>query len=177
MVSKKMQDAINSQINAELYSENLYLSMSAYFEDLSLAGFAHWMRVQAQEERIHAMKFFDYVNERGGRVTVSAVKAPPKTWKSPLTAFEEALKHEKKVTSLINNLVDLEIKEKDHASNSFLAWYVDEQVEEEATADEIVSKLKLMKDAPGGLFMVDQELGARAPKWPLSFNGVAGEKA
>jgi ferritin len=136
--------------------------MSAYFQSISLGGFANWMRVQAQEEMTHAMKFYDFVNERGGRVTLTAIDAPPTKWKSILDVFENTLSHEQKVTGLINDLVNLALKEKDHASQIFLQWFVSEQVEEEASADEIVQKLKLIGDAGGGIFMLDRELGQRA---------------
>jgi ferritin len=162
MISQKMRDALNEQVNAELYSAYMYLSMSAYFESVSLPGFANWMKIQAQEETGHAMKIYDFVIERAGRVTLKAIEAPPAQWKSPLDVFEATFKHEQKVTGLINNLVNLAIEEKDHATSSFLQWFVDEQVEEEASADAIVQQLKLIKDAPGGLFMVNNELSQRA---------------
>jgi ferritin len=161
MLSKKMDKALNDQIKWELYSSYLYLSMAAYFADLGLGGFAHWMRMQAQEEEFHAMKFYDYVLERGGRVVLQGIDAPPSEWKSPLDAFEETLKHEEHVTSLINDLVDLAIKEKDHATNIFLQWFVTEQVEEEDSVNEVLSKLKLVGDGGEGLFMLDKELSAR----------------
>ncbi|MBS3734734.1 MAG: ferritin [Phycisphaerae bacterium] len=161
MISPKMQDAINEQINAETYSAYLYWSMAAYFESENLPGFARWMKVQAGEEMTHAGKFFDYVNERGGRVTLTAIEAPPTAWDSPLAAFQAAYEHETKVTAMINDLVDLARSENDHATESFLTWYVDEQVEEESSADDIVQKLTRVQDAPGGLFMLDRELGAR----------------
>jgi ferritin len=161
MLSKKMQTALNKQIVAELYSAYLYLSMSAYFHSINLGGFANWMRVQAMEESTHAMKIFDFVNERGGRVLVGAIDKPATNWVSPRAAFEAAYKHEQKVTGMINSLVDLAIKERDHATENFLQWFVSEQVEEEASADEVVQKLKLVGKDGGGLFMVDQELGQR----------------
>jgi len=161
MISEKMQEALNGQMNAELYSSYLYLSMSAYFQDINLGGFANWMRVQAQEELVHAMKFYDFVNERGGRVVLKAVEGPPIEWDSPLAVFEAAYKHETKVTGLINELVELALAEHDHATNIFLQWFVTEQVEEEDSANEVVQKIKLMGDAQGGLFMLDQELGQR----------------
>jgi ferritin len=157
-----MQEALNKHANAEFYSSYLYLSMSAYLQSLNLAGFAHWMRVQAQEELAHAMKFYDHVIERGGRVTLQAVEAPQHQWDSPLAAFEDAYRHEQKVTSLINQLVDEAVQTKDHATNGFLQWFVSEQVEEEASVDAIVQKLKLVGDSPGGLFMIDHRLGERA---------------
>ena len=161
MLSKKMEAALNSQFNAETYSAYLYLSMAAYFQSISLGGFANWMRVQAQEELTHAMKFYDFINERGGRVTLTAIDAPPTKWKSILDVFEATLSHEQKVTSLINDLVNLALKEKDHASQIFLQWFVSEQVEEEDSADEIVQKLKLIGDAGGGIFMLDREFAQR----------------
>lgn len=161
MISKKLQDALNDQLNAELYSSYLYLSMSAYFQSANLAGFAGWMRIQAQEELVHVMKFYDYIGERGGKVTLGAVDGPPTEWKSPLAAFEQAYAHEQMVTGRINDLVNLAIDERDHATNGFLQWFVTEQVEEEATADAVVQKLKLIGDDGGGMFMVDQEMGAR----------------
>jgi ferritin len=161
MIKGKMESALNKQLNAEFYSSYLYLSMSAYFESINIKGFANWMRIQTQEELVHAMKFYDYINERGGRVTLTAVEAPPIEWDSPLAAFEHVYKHEQKVTGLINELVNLSISEKDHASNNFLQWFVAEQVEEESSADAIVQKLKLIGEEHGGLFMLDQELGQR----------------
>jgi ferritin len=168
MIGKNIQTALNNQLTAELYSSYLYLSMSAYFQSVSLPGFANWMRVQAQEELVHAMKFYDFINERGGRVTLQPVEGPPKQWSSPLDAFENAYKHEQKVTGLINDLVNLAIKEGDHATNIFLQWFVTEQVEEEASADEVVQKLKLMGGAKGGLFMLDREMGQRIFTPPAS---------
>lgn len=161
MISEKIQEAFNEQINAELYSSYLYLSMSAHFESANLPGFASWMRCQAQEEVVHAMKFYAFLNERGGTVRLKPIEGPPTEWASPLSAFEAAYEHEQKVTGLINDLVDLAIQEKDHASNNFLQWFVAEQVEEEASADEVVQKIKLAGDQGGGLFLLDRELGQR----------------
>jgi len=161
MIKEKIQEALNQQLNAELFSSYLYLSMAAYFESINLKGFANWMRVQTQEELVHAMKFYNFIIERGGKAVLSAIEGPPTQWKSPLAVFEHAYKHEQKVTGLINNLVDLSIAEQDHATNNFLQWFVAEQVEEEASADEVVQKIKLMGDATGGLFMLDQELAQR----------------
>jgi ferritin len=161
MLKGTIEKAINGQINAELYSAYLYLSMSAYFESNNLPGFAQWMSVQANEEQEHAMKFFKYVLERGGKITLASIDAPPKEWKSPLDAFESVYKHELKVTGLIHKLVDLARSEKDVATENFLMWYVDEQVEEEAHSDAILQKLKLIKDSPNGLYMLDRELAAR----------------
>jgi ferritin len=156
-----MQDALNGQCNAELYSSYLYLSMSGYFQNINLGGFATWMRVQAQEELVHAVKFYDFVHERGGRVLLRPIEGPPTEWDSPLAAFEAAYAHEQKVTGLINDLVELALEERDHATNIFLQWFVTEQVEEEDSANEVVQKIKLMGDARGGLFMLDRELGQR----------------
>lgn len=160
-ITQKMQNAINDQINAELYSSYLYLAMSAYFEEMNLKGMAHWMNIQAQEEIAHAMKFFNYVYDRGGKVTLKAIKAPSNKWPSPLNVFEESYKHECKVSSLIHNLVGMAEKEKDYASSSFLQWYVTEQIEEEASALEIVDKLKEIKNDKAGLFFIDSELAKR----------------
>lgn len=161
MMNKNIEAALNKQLNAELYSSYLYLSMSAYFKSINLPGFASWMRVQTQEELVHAMKFYDFINERGGRVTLQKIDSPPTNWASPLNAFESAHKHEQKVTGLINDLVNLAVGEKDHATNIFLQWFVTEQVEEEASADEVVQKLKLVGKDSGGLFMLDGEMGQR----------------
>lgn len=161
MISKKMESAINKQINAELYSAYLYLSMCAYFQAANLKGFANWMRVQALEEFTHADKFYGFVLDRGGRVTLTAVDGPPTAWASPLAVFQEVSQHERKVTGLINALVDLAIKEKDHATNTFLQWFVNEQVEEEANADGLVQQLKLIGDNGQGLLMLDRELAQR----------------
>jgi len=161
MISKKMEKALNGQVNAEMYSAYLYLSMESYFKSLNLNGFANWMRVQTQEEMIHAMKIYDFINGRGGRVTLKAIEGPPIEWDSPLAVFEAVYVHEQKVTGLINELVNLAIKEKDHATNTFLQWFVNEQVEEESSADKVVQQLKMMENAPGGMFMLDRELGQR----------------
>jgi len=160
-MNEKMQDALNDQINAEYFSSYLYLSMAAYFEAESLPGFANWMRIQTQEELAHTHKFFDFVAERGGRVKLTAIKAPEIEWKSPLDAFEAAYKHEQYVTSRINDLVAIAREVKDFATDNFLQWFVAEQVEEEATADAIVQDLKRTGDNPQVLMMLDRELGAR----------------
>ncbi|MCD6108400.1 MAG: ferritin [Thermoplasmata archaeon] len=161
MLSKKMLDELNRQVNAELYSSYLYLSMAAYFESINLKGFANWMKIQAQEEVTHAMKFFDYINERGGRVTPDTIKKPPAEWKSPLDVFEATYKHEVNVTKMINSLVDLAIREKDHATYNMLQWFVAEQVEEEASADAIRQQLKFIGKDGRGLLMLDRELSRR----------------
>jgi ferritin len=161
MIGNKMLEALNEQINAELYSAYLYQAMAAAFESSNLRGFAHWMERQAQEEQAHAKKIYDFLVDRGGRVALKAIAAPPAEWKSPLAAFEASLAHEQKVTSLIHKLVDLARAEADHAAEVFLAWFVTEQVEEEANAQEIVEKLRLIKDFPQGLFMLDSVLAQR----------------
>ena len=161
MIGKKMEKALNEQVNAEMYSAYLYLSMESYFKSLNLNGFANWMRVQTQEEMFHAMKMYDYINERGGRILLKKIEGPQTEWESPIDVMKAVCKHEQKVTNLINDLMDLALSEKDHAANSFLQWFVNEQVEEEASADEIVKQLQLMENAPGGLYMMDKELGQR----------------
>jgi ferritin len=161
MLNEKVQDALCEQLNAELYSSYLYLAMSANFSEMDLEGFANWMRVQAQEELMHAMKFYDYINERGGRVTLKEIITPQKEWKSPKGAFEHTYSHEQKVTGLINDLVDMAISEKDHATNNFLQWFVEEQVEEEASSSGVLKKLEMIGDDPSGLLMLDQELAQR----------------
>jgi len=161
MLSEKMQKAINGQINAELYSAYMYAAMSMYFESVDMSGAAAWMNAQAGEELEHAGKFMHYVNERGGRVVLEAIEKPPVEWDSVLDAFQAALKHEEKVSSLINGLVTLAREENDHMTDNFLQWFVAEQVEEEASAGEVVRKLRLVGDSGGGMFMMDRELGQR----------------
>lgn len=161
MLSEKMESALNEQLNWELFSAYLYLSMSGYFYSIGLGGFANWMKVQALEELTHAGKFFSFLNERGGRLRVTSVKAPTWEWESPLAAFQEALEHEQKVSARINSLVDLAREQRDHATDIFLQWFVSEQVEEESSAMEVIQKLKLVGDHPASLFHLDRELGAR----------------
>ena len=156
-----MEKSFNEQINEELYSAYLYLSMVAYFESTNLPGFANWMRVQTQEEIVHAMKFYDYINQRNGRVVLTALADPQIEWKSPMDAFEAAYKHEVHITAKINELVNLAIEEKDHAANMFLQWFVNEQVEEEKNPSDIIQKLKMIKDSSEGLYMLDKELATR----------------
>jgi len=161
MLSQKVQDAFNKHLNAELYSSYLYLSMSAYFEAENLQGMASWMRIQAGEELGHALKFFDFINERGGRVLLSEVEPPKTEWNGAVDVFQNTYDHECLVSRLINDLVDLTLQEKDHAANAFLQWFVTEQVEEEATAQSVLEKLKLMGDDGMGRFMLDEQLGQR----------------
>lgn len=168
MISKKLQDAINAQINKELYSEYMYISIQAWFANQNLDGFATWMDVQGQEERFHAMKFYNYLIERGGKVELKAIEQPPIDFKTPLNAFKMALKHEEFITKSINELMDLAIKEKDHSARGLLQWYVDEQVEEEASFDKVVHRLEMIKTDPHALFMLDNELGTRVFIPPVS---------
>jgi ferritin len=161
MLKKSVESAINQQINAEFHSAYLYLSMSAYFQSIGLAGYANWMRIQYQEEMAHATHFFDYVNERGGRVILTPIGTVDVDFNGVVDVFEKTLAHEQKVTSLINNLVDVAIAEGDHATRSFLQWYVDEQVEEEANVEQILNNLKLIKGEGQGLLMMDREMQAR----------------
>jgi ferritin len=168
MISPKIEKALNEQINAEMFSAYLYLAMVAYFQDKNLSGFANWMTVQNQEETFHAMKFFRYVSERGGRVTLGAIEKPQFEWESPLAAMEAAQKHEAYITGRINSLVDLAIKEKDHATASFLGWFVDEQVEEEDSVNAVVQKLRLLGSDGGGLFMMDRDMATRVFTPPVA---------
>jgi ferritin len=161
-ISDAMQDAINRQVQEEFDSAYLYLSMSAYFESLSLEGFAQWMRVQAQEEVLHGMKLFDHLQDRGGRVLLGAVDQPQSEFESPLAAFELAAAHEAHVTKSIHALFSLAEKEHDYASQGILQWFSNEQVEEEKTATTIVDKLSMILDNKAAMYMMDKELGGRA---------------
>lgn len=161
MINKRVEEAFNIQINAELYSAYLYLSMAAYFEAQNLPGFANWMRVQFQEEQFHGLKMFDFVNERGGRVILTKIDGPKVEWENVVDVFEEVLAHEQHVTSLINNIMDIAIDERDHATKSFLNWFIDEQVEEESAAEAIISELKLIDGKGNGILMMDREFRAR----------------
>lgn len=161
MLKEKMLIALNEQINAEQYSSLLYLSMSAYFNDKGLPGFANWMYVQYQEELTHANKFFNYVVERGGKVELKAIDQMPTTWEGVIDVYEKTLEHEQLVTSLIDKLVDIAVDERDHATQSFLRWFVDEQVEEEANVTEILDTLKLINGQGNGIFMLDREMRNR----------------
>jgi ferritin len=160
-INKKMQDAINEQINAELYSAYLYLSMSAFFEGQNLPGFAKWLRVQFEEEQEHALKFYDFVLERGGEVELKAIAKPAATWESPLAAFKEVLKHEQHVTALINGLYEVALVEKDYASQVLLQWYISEQVEEEDNASQIVASLERIAAHETAVLQLDHQLGKR----------------
>ncbi|MCG8640317.1 MAG: ferritin [Desulfobacterales bacterium] len=161
MISQKLQDAINYQINRELFSEYYYLSMASYFNSLSLSGFENFFLVQAEEERFHAMKLYNFLNERGGRVLLQALEAPKTEFASPIEVFELAYEHETVVSGLINDLMDLAIKENDHAVKNHVDWFVEEQVEEEDSMDTVLSKLKLINGEGHGLLILDSELAQR----------------
>jgi len=156
-----MEEALNFQFNRELYSGYLYLAMAAYFEDQDLPGFANWMRIQAQEELSHAMKFYDYLVRRGGRAVMADIEAPQNEWESATTVFEHVYEHEQMVTGLINKLVDLALELSDHATNNFLQWFVAEQVEEEESASGVLQKVKMAGESKSGLYMLDQEFAQR----------------
>jgi len=166
-MKKKMEKAFNRQVNAELYSSYLYLSMESYFQSISLTGFAKWMRGQVQEEMFHGIKMYDYIHERGGRAQFDAIDKPESQWESPLAAFEHILAHEKKVTQLINDLIDVSLDVRDHAAKAFLDWFIIEQVEEEATVGEIVDRLCLIGGDSSGLFLLDSELAKRVFTLPV----------
>ena len=160
-MNKKMEQAFNAHLNAEFYSSYLYLAMANCFTAKNLDGMASWMRLQAEEERAHAMKFLDFINVRDGRVTLKQIDQPPLEWSTPLEAFQQAYDHELQISGKIDALVDLATKEGDHAAVNFLQWFVSEQVEEEAHALGIVDKLKMVGDKGSGLFMIDRMLGDR----------------
>lgn len=161
MIKEKILKILNKQINEELFSSYLYLSMSNYFTSLNLDGFAKWMRIQSKEEYEHALKIYDYILERNARVVLTKIETPKAIWKSPLEAFQETLKHEQHITACINNIVNDAIQEKDHPTTIFFQWFVSEQVEEEANAANILEKVKMVGDSKGGLYMLDRELGKR----------------
>jgi ferritin len=161
MLSDTLQRALNSQVNAELYSSYLYLAMSMYFEHSDMPGAATWMKVQAQEEVWHGYKFIGFINEHGGRVELEAIDMPPLEWDSARAAFEDAHMHEVKVTALVGDLVSLARNEKDYMTDNFLQWFVDEQVEEESSVSEVVRKFRLAENSGGSLLMIDNELGQR----------------
>jgi len=162
MLNSRLEKEINKQINAELYSAYLYLSMSAYLSSKNLSGFANWMKVQFEEEQFHALKLYQYILERGGKIELEKIDKPKVVWKDIIEVFEESLAHEELVTSLINNLVDIAIEEKDHATLNMLQWFVAEQVEEEASVSDILDQLKLVDGKGSGLFMLDREAKARS---------------
>jgi ferritin len=165
MINKEIEEALNKQMVAEIYSGYMYLAMAADFDAKNMKGFARWMKAQALEELFHAMKFYGFINDRGGRAVCGAVEAPRASWKSALDAFKAAAEHEVRVSGMINDLVDLARKEGDKATESFLQWFITEQVEEEAQTDEIVKNLETIKDHAAALFMYDARLGERVPQW------------
>jgi ferritin len=161
MIGKAVQDAMNEQINKELFSSYLYLSMAAYFAERNLTGFAHWMRIQADEERGHAMKFYDFIVDRGGRVLLKGIEAPKTEWSSSLEVAQEVAAHEAKVTASIYALYELAMQEKDYPAQTMLQWFINEQVEEEKNAAEIVANLKLIEERGTAVLMLDKQLGKR----------------
>jgi ferritin len=161
MISAKVQKVLNDQINEEIFSSYLYLSMAAHFEAKNLKGFANWFSVQSQEETMHAMKFYNFVLQKGGKVTLKQIAAPKTEWKSISEAFSDTLKHEQKITGLINKLVEVAMAEKDYATNTFLQWFVTEQVEEEANVEELIQKIDMIGDNKSGLYMLDNALASR----------------
>lgn len=167
MINEKLEKAFNDQINKELYSEYLYLSMQAYFERLNLKGFVNWMSVQVQEEHAHALGMFDYLNQRGGTVELEAIDKPETDWSSPLAVFEQVLEHEEYVTSRINALMDVAEETKDRAAMSFLNWYLKEQVEEEDNVGNVLATLRLIGDDKKALLMLDKDLAARTFVQPV----------
>lgn len=171
MLISRMEKELNKQLNKEFFSSYLYISMAAYFQSIDLLGFSNWMNIQAREEMFHAEKFYNYIHERNGKVVLEQIDKPQTEWESPLAAFEDALKHEDFITASINELANTAIEEKDHATSIFLQWFVTEQVEEESNATEVIRKIKLMKDAPGGMFMLDKELAARTLNLPTDTTG------
>lgn len=164
MLSKTIQDAINDQINKELYSSYLYLSMATYYAESNLSGFAAWMRVQSSEEYTHAMKFYGYVVERNGHVELEAIEKPHSKFKSPVDVFKQILEHEQKVTGMINRIYELAAKEKDYPTQIMLEWFITEQLEEEKSAGDILEQLKMIGDSPVSLIMMDRHLATRGNK-------------
>ncbi|MCC7371640.1 MAG: ferritin [Chloroflexi bacterium] len=162
MISHSLTDALNEQLKQELYSSYLYLQMSAYCESQNLPGFAHWMRLQSEEERGHAMKFYDHILDRGGQVVLASLPQPPSDYQGPIAIFELALGHEQEITSLIEQLYRQAEAEQDHSTQVFLQWFISEQVEEEKTASTVLETLRMAGDNKVALLMIDRELGARA---------------
>jgi len=174
MIGERMQKAINEQIQAELGSAYIYLSMAAYFHDKGLDGMAHWMRAQTQEEMVHAIKFYDHLIERDGRVELLEIDKPKKVWKSPLDAFQTAYKHEQYITGRINNLVKIAAEENDNAAAIMLQWFVTEQVEEEANTSKVVHDLEVAADSGQAILMLDRELATRVQLFTLPITPAAG---
>ncbi|MEM3509800.1 MAG: ferritin [Nitrososphaerales archaeon] len=163
MITDEMVEELNKQLNSELYSYYLYLAMAAYFDSINLKGFANWMKVQAKEEETHALKFYEHIVERGGRVKLYQINQPPSEWKTPLDVFEAAYSHETEVTRRIYSILELAQQKRDHATVNMLQWFISEQVEEEASVSSIVQKLRLIGEHIGGLLIMDKELGERKP--------------
>ncbi len=170
MISEKITQALNEQVNREMYSAYLYMSMSAHCNQVGLKGFANWFMVQYHEEMLHAMKIYEYIQRQGAEITLAAIKAPPAAFASPMDMFTQTLAHEQFITRSINDLMELAILEKDHASQIFLEWYVTEQVEEEENDNDIIAQLKFIKDNPQGLMMLDRELAGRMATVPTDFS-------
>lgn len=175
MIKSKVQEAINDQIKLEMYSANLYLAMSAYTELKGLKGIASWLRVQYEEETFHALKLYDYLKSRGGQVILKKIDSPPSEFGTPLETFKEVLKHEEQVTASINKLYKMAIEENDFALQIFLQWYVNEQVEEEGSASDVISKLELIGDSKADLLHLDKELSTRVFTSPSRTDGSAGQ--
>ena len=170
MISNKMTQALNEQVNREMFSALLYMSMSAHCNQVGLKGFANWFMVQYHEEMLHAMKIYEYIQRQGAEVKLAALEAPPTAFESPLAMFTQTLTHEQFITRSINDLMELAIAEKDHASQIFLEWYVTEQVEEEENDNDIIAQLNLIKDNPQGLMMLDRGLAGRMTTVPTDFS-------
>lgn len=171
MISKKMEVALNEQVNKEFYSAYMYLAMSAYCNTIGLPGFAYWMRLQYEEENLHVTKMYDYILDQGGEVHLKMIEEPPKEYGTPLAVFEKTLEHEQFVTRSIHELMSLAVEERDYATQAFLQWYVSEQVEEESNVQDVLNPLRMVGDDKGGLMMIDQKLSARvAPTAPAPAN-------
>lgn len=167
MISDKMQEALNEQVNKEFYSAYLYLAMSAYCDTIGLPGFSNWMRQQYEEEILHVTRMYDYILDQGGQIHLKQIDEPPQEFGTPVEIFEETLKHEQFVTGCINELMSMAVEARDYATQTFLQWYVTEQVEEEANVGDILAPLRMVGDDKGGLMMIDQQLAQRLPPAPL----------
>ena len=168
MISEKMESELNEQVNKEFYSAYLYLAMAAYCTQIGLPGFAHWMRLQYEEENMHVTKMYDYILDQGGEIHLKQIEEPAKEFGTPLEIFEQTLEHEQFITLSINNLMGLAIEERDYATQTFLQWYVSEQVEEEANVNDILNPLRMVGEDKGGLMMIDQNLSNRAAPVPTA---------
>ncbi len=168
MLSEKMQSELNEQVNKEFYSAYLYLAMSAYCTKIGLPGFANWMRLQYEEENMHVTKMYDYILDQGGEIHLKNIEEPPTEYGSPLDIFEKTLEHEQFITRSIHDLMGLAIEERDYATQTFLQWYVSEQVEEEANVNDVLNPLRMVGSDKGGLMMIDQNLGRRAAPAPAA---------